>query len=247
MTAVFNYTLRALLKERIFIFVSVFGSLCVFFSMLLGGLGVEAKNRIILNSVFTISELISILGAVYITSTTFLAQAVVESDVVILTRKISRNSFLAGKVFAIIAAGICGYILMFITGIFIFLINGIKPELYFLKIAIGACGKIFLVVFISTLFSMITTSGISTIVITLLFYILGNLRGEMEFLYEKMASPAKKLFIKTLIFLLPDFNILDFKNIDLKPSGVVMGAFKVLAYSFCTYVISISIFRKKEF
>ncbi|MCS7184925.1 MAG: hypothetical protein NZ870_03245, partial [bacterium] len=116
----------------------------------------------------------------------------------------------------------------------------------FIEIVFSTFLKIALTVFIATFFSMFTTSGMSTLVMSLLAYILGNLKGEMEFLYEK-AVGLNKLILKILLVTLPSFNVLNYKDHEFNSQAMLYAFFYCLVYCFILYSLAFLIFKRKEF
>jgi len=169
----------------------------------------------------------------------------------ILSKPVSRDEFIIGKFFGLSLTMLTALGAMaFIFFIFVALSGGGFEWgilLYFFMLAL----ELLVIVAISLLFSSFTTPILSFI-FTVSLYLIGHVMWTFNEFKLLLKAPAWKAFTQVLYYLLPNLDKFNIKNevvlgTPLNPWTVLYSILYALAYMAALLLLTVLIFRKREF
>ena len=112
--------------------------------------------------------------------------------------------------------------------------------------------KVFVVAVLALFFSLFATSAPSALVFTFCLWFLGHFGQEMSFILNKTLAGFPKFLIDALLFVVPNFQILNFRDLFMTPgfslgSFVGWGSLYAASYAGLFLILSFMVFAKKEF
>jgi ABC-type transport system involved in multi-copper enzyme maturation permease subunit len=228
----------------------LFAAVLLASTLLLGALGGEQKNRMILDLGLVSIETFTLLVTVFASVTLVSEEMETRTLYLILARPVARYQFVLGRFFGLITLLAATYLLMALGHLTVLYFERIPPDRsYFLSLWFS-WEKIVLITAIAMAFSLFATSTVSAVSFTFFFWILGHFSSELRFLAHK-AVPAVRLFGNLFYYVTPNFQIMNLRDITPSAgagSGWLWPIFGYgLSYTMATLAIVILLFRKKEF
>jgi len=169
----------------------------------------------------------------------------------VLTRPVSRATYLTGRYLGLLFAVYCGMLVMALMHVTLLKFKGWEFVMRYPLAILLSAGKITIIGSISLFFSLFSTSAVSSISFTIFFWVLGHFTEEISFLSSKITNVGLKVVLKIAYFLTPNlqfFNLKDFWEVPhIVGSWLFIPLGYCVAYSAFCIAMSILVFKKKEF
>jgi len=245
------YTFIESVRNKVFYVLVLFGVVIVFASLLLAALGGEQPQRILLDVGLNAIEFFALLTVGFSAVTLVLEEIESKTVYLILTRPVSRWTYLAGRYLGLLLAVYCGMLLMALMHVALLKLEGWQFAARYPLALLLSAGKITIIGSLSLFFSLFSTSAVSSISFTIFFWLLGHFGEEISFLSTKVPNIFLKIFLKAVYLLTPNlqlFNLRDFWEVP----GIVGGwmfitAGYCLVYSALFLALSVWVLAYKEF
>lgn len=249
--SIIHYTFIESIRNRIFYVLVLFGFILVGAALLMSALGGEQPQRILLDLGLNAIEFFALLTIGFSAVTLVLEEMESKTIYLILTRPVSRATYLTGRYLGLLAAVYCGMAIMACAHLGLLVLNGwVFSGRYLIAVALSA-GKITVIGSLAVFFSLFSSSAVSSISFTVFLWVLGHFSEEMRFLAMKVPGIIVKCMILIAYYLVPNlqlFNLRDFWSIPaVSPAWLFGTAVYGLLYSVLALALSLLIFRKREF
>lgn len=245
------YTFIESVRNKVFYVLVFFGAVIVLASLLLAALGGEQPQRILLDVGLNAIEFFALLTIGFSAVTLVLEEMESKTIYLVLTRPVSRVTYLVGRYLGLLAAVYCGMLLMAVMHVALLKLNGWDFAMRYPLAILLSAGKIAVIGSLSLFFSLFSTSAVSSISFTVFFWVLGHFSEEISFLSSKLQSIIPKLVLKAVYYLVPNlqyFNLRDFWEVPNIAGPWMFISFGYgLAYSAVFIGLSLWIFTRKEF
>lgn len=237
-------------KNRFFHLLLVFAGVLIYASILLGVMAVDEEYRVILDFGFGLMELISMVFVVFVSATAITKEIELKTIYLVFTRPVPRLVYISGKIFSIFASTAIVLSIMSIMHISLMLVRGFSvADLYF-KVILFMWFKLIIIASLTVFVSMFSTSMISTVTISVIFWTLGHFMSETKFLIEKAKGPLSTI-LKLAVYAIPNLQLYNLKDIFEVETFTGIFWYHRLGYMIGFVVIStcfsMFLFRKKEF
>ena len=244
-------TFRESIREKILVVSLLFGVILMGSSLLLSPLAVGAKQKIIMDVGLAAISIIGVLTAVFLGSTLVHKETDKKAIYLVLTRPLSRSSFLAGKLAGIVLA--------------IALVFAVMTAVMLVTIALGR-GIVRPAVFASVYLSFLETTVVCSIVMlfstfttpmltsffALCIFAAGSLSGDLKVFASKFGGEGIKLVTGFLYYLLPNLKVFNLRheavhNLPFNTGDILRATLYAAVYSGVVLFFACSIFRRREF
>ncbi|MFA5859465.1 MAG: ABC transporter permease subunit [Elusimicrobiota bacterium] len=246
-----KYTLRESLRNKAFFIVIVFGLIILFSSLFFSILGGEQEIRLLTDFGLTAIEFFCFITTVYLGTTIILEEINNKTIYFIVTRPISRGTYIMGRYLGILLTVLIGALAMYGIHIVLLVLKGWKPEYAYFMGYFGLILKLMLILSVATATALLTTSAMTGLVFTLLIWVAGHFSQEMKYLMTKTAEMFPKILMTIGYYCLPNFQYFNYRDnavLSTMSAGFVFGTLAyALLYTTVCLAITIIIFRRKEF
>jgi len=246
-----RYTFTEIFRNKVYYVLVLFAFVLVGAALLLGALGGEQKNRMIIDFGLVSIEAFTLLVAVFAAVTLVLEEMESKTLYLVLSRPVARYEFVLGRYLGL---------LLLLTATFLFMASSHMALLHVEHISIDSgyalsllysWEKIVLITAIGMAFSLFATSTVSAVAFTFFFWIMGHFSSEIHFLAQKTSKPLLTALFNAFYYLAPNFQVMNLRDL---PSASLAGSgwlWPAAGYGIC-YTVSclavvILLFRKKEF
>ncbi|MCX5782492.1 MAG: ABC transporter permease subunit [Elusimicrobia bacterium] len=246
-----HYTFVENTRNKIFYVLVLFGVVIVAASSLIGAISGEQNTRVLLDFGLGSIEFFALISISFSAVTLILEEMEQKTIYLVLTRPVSRSSYLIGRFTGLLAAVLCGMALMAIVHLGVLFLNGWKfTPRYILGLCLSG-EKIMVIGSLALFFSLFSTSAVSSISFTVFFWILGHFSQEINFISNRTKDVIPKVLGKIIYYLIPNlqyFNLRDFWDVPgILGSWIVISIGYGLIYSLFFLVLSLWFFKYKEF
>jgi ABC-type transport system involved in multi-copper enzyme maturation permease subunit len=250
-----RYTFIGNLRSKVFLILILFGIFFLSVTFLLSVLGQEQQIRILTDLGLASIEILSLFTAVFLTVNLILEQIEQRTIYLVLTRSVTRAEYLLGSYLGTLAAIFLCVAAMTGLNTAILLWKGwnIGEEglIYFASVLLSF-EKIALISSVGFFFSLFSSSGVVALVFTFFIWTAGHFMEEVRFLVEKMTSAPLKIAVEAAYFVLPHFQYLNARDLQVVLEGqvskfVLEGSLYAFLYSSAALLFAFAAFRKKEF
>lgn len=246
------YSIKENLRTKIYLVVILFSVVLVFVGFLLMGLsGFEQPQRILVNTGIATIEIFCLV-LMLLNSVGLLLQEIENKTIyLVLSKPISRTKYIVGKYIGLLMVALLTILLMScIHLIFIRISRWYVPKEYFLTI-FAIFLKIGMITSIAIFFALVMTSQIASVTVCLLLWIVGHFSSEFIFIVEKIKSKSIQIFLKTVYYLIPNFQYFNFKDFFdssefVSKISLTKGLTYWLLYNVICIFLSCILFRKKD-
>jgi len=244
-------TFRESIRERILAVAILFGLILMGSSVLLSPLAVGAKQKIIMDVGLAAISIIGVLTAVFLGSTLVHKETDKKAIYLVLTRPLSRSSFLAGKLAGILLA--------------IALVFAAMTAVMLVTIALGR-GIVRPAVFASVYLSFLETTVMCSIVMlfstfttpmltsffALCIFAAGSLSGDLRVFASKFGGEGMKIVTGFFYYLLPNLKVFNLRheavhNLPFSAGDVLRATIYAAVYAAVALFFACAIFRRREF
>lgn len=250
-----GYTFLNVFRNRVFWVLLLFGTLVIAASVLFGLLSQEQELRMLVDLGLATIELLTFLVSVFLMVNLILEEMESKTLYLVLTRNVSRTQYLLGKFLgAVFSIGVC-ILVMTLLHLLVLFWKGWSlgnEGLYYFSTIFTTLEKVFLISSLALFFSLFASSGIVALTFSFFFWMAGHFGAELKFLAGKIESEVLKIVFKGIYYILPNFQYLNVRDLWVSVSGqfshfLIQGTLYTLLYSSVLLLLSIFLFRKKEF
>lgn len=244
-------TFRESMRERILVVALIFGVVLMGSSVLLSPLAVGAKQKIVMDVGLAAISIIGVLTAVFLGSTLVHKETDRKAIYLVLTRPLSRSSFLAGKLAGIALALALVFAVMTVVMLgTIALGKGAVRPAVFASVYLSFLETI-VMCSIVMLFSTFTTPMLTSF-FALCVFAAGSLSGDLKVFAAKFGGEGMKLATGSFYYLLPNLKVFSLRheavhNIPFKTGDVARATIYAIVYSAVVLFFACTIFRRREF
>lgn len=244
-------TFRESIREKILVVALLFGVILMGSSVLLSPLAVGAKQKIIMDVGLAAISIIGVLTAVFLGSTLLHKETDKKAIYLVLTRPLSRSSFLAGKLAGIVFAIALVFVVMTVVmlGTIVLGRGIIRPAVFasvylsFLETTV-VCS---IVMFFSTFTTPMLTSFFALCV-----FAAGSLSGDLKVFASKFGGEGTRLVTEFLYYLLPNLKVFNLRheavhNLPFKTGDILLATVYAAVYCAVVLFFACSVFRRREF
>jgi ABC-type transport system involved in multi-copper enzyme maturation permease subunit len=194
----------------------------------------------------------SFLSAAFIAVRMILQEMEEKTVYLILSRPVTRPTYLLGRFFGIISV-LASYIIIMAGALtLMLLVKGWEFNSYIILISFTVFLKVLIITSFAILLSLVSTSSASSFVSIFFLWALGHFAGELKYLNHLLKEAG--IFITPLIrfiyYIIPNFNFLNYKDTfhvaETGFSAYFYPAGYAIFYSAVVITLSIIIFNKKE-
>lgn len=236
-------------KNRFFQLVLIFAGVILYAAILLGVMADEQEARVLTDFGLGLIELVGLAAIIFGCAAAILSDMESKTIYLVLSRPVPRPVYLMGKLFGLFLTVGTVMACMGLLHIALLYTRGFSPPQFYCKILFLSWVKTILTGSLALFVSLFSTSILSTVVISFIFWTLGHFLAEARFLLEKTQNAAVA-FVKPLLYIVPNLQLYNLKDRwDIAASGpdwpvVIVYA---LMYSTACALASVWLFRKKEF
>lgn len=243
-----GHSLREQLRSRFFSVILLFGGVLLYMSLVLGALAADQELRVLLDFGLSLIELLSTGAACYAAATGLLREMEMKTIYLVLTRPVSRSSYLFGRAFGLFASAVCAVALMALMHLSLLFLKGWRWESAYL-LALGGIGlKIVVASSLATFLALISTSALSALSMSAVVWMLGHFTQEMRFLLERSGLQGR--ILGAVVYIIPNLQLFNFRD-RVGAAGLQEPVLFALAYAplyaaACLFATLI-LFKRKEF
>jgi Cu-processing system permease protein len=244
-------TFRESVRERILAVALLFGVILMGSSVFLSPLAVGAKQKIIMDVGLAAISIMGVLMAVFLGSTLVHKEVDKRAIYLVLTRPISRASFLAGKLAGIVLAIALVFLAMIAVMLGTVLLGrgivtpAVLASVYlsFLETAV-VCSVVLL-------FSTFTTPMLTSF-FAICVFAAGSLSGDLKVFASKFGGEGMKLATSAFYYLLPNLKVFNLRheavhNLPFRTGDILRATIYAAVYCAVALFFACSIFRRREF
>ncbi len=245
-----RYTFIEIFRNKVYYVLLLFAGVMILSTLLLGSLGGEQRDRMIIDFGLSSIEFLALVISVFAAVTLVLDEMEKRTLYLILTRPVSRFHFILGRFMGLIAIISVAFILMAAGHMALLRILKIPTGVHYALSLYFSWSKIVVITSVALVFSLFSTSTLSAITFTFFLWILGHISGELRFLAQKSAQPLLSGICKAIYYLAPNFEAMNVRDIPmdlLSRSWLWAAGGYSLTYTLACLALTGFLFRKKEF
>ena len=243
-----THAFREQLRSRFFAVSLVFGGLLIYMSVLLGTLAADQELRVLQDFGFSAIELLTTAAVAYAAASGLILEMEAKTIYLIFCRPVSRPAYIAGRWLGLMLSAACAIALMASMHLLLLFVKGWRWESSYLLVLAGIGLKVAVTGALAALLALISTSVISGLLMTGVFWTLGHFVEEMRFL---LAQPSLKTrALSAVVYLVPNLQLFNFRD-RLGDPHLGASVFFALAYAplyaAACLLLTMLLFRRREF
>jgi Cu-processing system permease protein len=243
-------TFKETIRNKILYNILIVAGVALVLSISFGDLSVFSRGQVMADFGLAIMSLTGLLLAVFIGVGLLGMEISTKTIYGILTKPVSRNAFIFGKFFGLLATLLLNFVLIAVVFFVTIRIVGANQGFDIFYAVILILIEMVVIVAAAIFFSSFTTPTLAAI-FTLGFYIAGHLNDLVNIGAQQQNDFVWRIVLKTLFFVLPNlenFNIRTAIVYGLPvPSGFVTGAVVYgLLYTSILLMLSVVFFSRKD-
>jgi len=245
-----RYTFIEIFRNKVWYVLILFSAILIVSTLLLGTLGGEQKDRLILDLGLATIEMIAFLSTVFAAVNLVLAEMESRTLYLILTRPVARVIFIVGRFLGLIAIMTCAFLLMSAAHIGLLTYIHAAPDRHYFLSLLFSWEKIVVITAVALVFSLFSTSAASALTFTFFFWIMGHFSTEILYLARKASRPFLIFLCKTFYYIFPNFQSMNIRDIPpeiTNPRWLWAAGGYGLSYTCVCLLFTALLFRKKEF
>jgi Cu-processing system permease protein len=245
-----RYTFVEIFRNKVYYTLLLFAGVLVLSTLLLGALGGEQKNRMILDLGLAGIEIFALVSAVFAAVTLVLEEMESRTLYLVLTRPVARSQFVVGRYLGLVAILTCTILLMAAAHLALLKWIHVPIDKMYALSVLYSWEKIVVVAALALVFSLFSTSTVSAVTFTLFFWVMGHFSAEILFLAQKASPPLLTVFCDVFYYLAPNFQIMNLRDLppDITNAKWLWAAGGYgLTYTGVCLGLTALLFRKKEF
>ena len=249
-----EYTVKENIRHKIFYTILLFALVIMASSLIFSMLSPEEETRVILDIGLGAIEIFAFLSAIFAAVGLVLGEMENKSVSLILARPVRRFEYIWGRYVGILSISLFSILLMTSALLILLFIKGWRFDFRFLLAVTFIFLKVIIISALAILFSLISTSAISSISATFFLWILGHVTDHLKYLNYVLLQKGVKItiFLKAIYYLLPNFQYLNLKDYIGNPNPLTGAtilwqlAYSLVYASVATW-LSVLVFSRKEF
>ncbi|MBI4056348.1 MAG: ABC transporter permease [Elusimicrobia bacterium] len=240
------------IRIRAFQLILIFGGGALYAALLLGALAVDQEIRVLLDFGLGFMELMALIVAIFGAATSILKEIELKTIYLILSRPVTRTEYLLGRYLGLILTVFLSMLAMSLLHLSILFLKGWPWNPLYPLLVLLSYLKICVIAALGTLLAMLSTSILSAISLTFIFWTLGHFLTEVRFLIQK-SQGIVVWFLKPLSFLIPNLQIFNLRDrweaiSQMTPlSTLNLSLSYTLLYSSACLFLAQWLLRRKEF
>ena len=249
--AISGYTVKQHLRHKVYLSVLIFGLVLVTGALVISSLS-TGRVRMLMNLGLAGIEFLALLTVIFTTVNLVLEEVESRTVYLMLTHPLERWEYLLGRYIGTVISIMFAMLLMMVLHVGLLVLAGWKPGLFYLAAWLGSAGKVLVVSAVALVFSLFSTSAVSSMSFTVLLWILGHFSEELRFLGQKSVNVLVKALVWAVYHVTPNFsyyNYRDFGDAISTPPASWFGWMGIytLAYLAVCMVLANFLFSQKEF
>ena len=198
-------------RDRAFLSLSASGILLLFFSIILGRMAVGGYDRVIQNMGMWVLGTWGLISAAYIGANLIRNEFQRQTAYLILSRPVTRTVFLLGKFMGMVA--VVTVIFLVLSLVWIVIMNGKSVPVTTNHIIAMAFiwGEWILLAAFSLFFASFTSPVMQVFFLTGISF-LGHWARDLKILAEQMESPAVRMLLEGIYYVLPNLEAVNFRE-----------------------------------
>ncbi len=259
--AIARTTVIEQIRNRLYLVILFFGGAILAASLFLGALAPGHRVRVIFDLGLVTLELFGLATAIFGAVSLVLQETESKTIYLILTRPVSRTTYILGRyVGLIIAVALTMLAMSALHLLAIFSDHDLFVEFTYgwsfwhtyPLLLLMAGGKMMITASLALFFSLFATSQVSALVFTSSFWIAGHFWSELRFLIQHSTSGVMRGVALTLAWVLPNFQFFNLRDTFMVPGHVATFPLWTtlvygLAYTGAFLALSSFWFSRKEF
>lgn len=246
------FSLKENLKTKLYLVLFLFSIVLIFIGLLLTQLsGFEQPQRVLINTGIAMIELFCLVVVLLNSVGIFLQDLETKSIYLVLSKPISRTSYIIAKFIGLLLVTIINILIMSSIHVLLIKISKWNINIEYLLVLITIFLKVGIISSVSLLTSIAMTSQTVSVITSLLVWISGHFITELQFIIKKTQSIPLKMIFNSIIYLIPNFQYLNIKDFFDSPYfvskfSIIFGILYWLVYSSSVLTISCVVFNKKN-
>ena len=228
-------------RDRGIAILVVFGTLFILVSLVFGQMAVGGKIRVIQNMGFWVIGLWGLFAVIYLGSNIISQELKHHTIYMVLSRPVNRTIFLLGKFTGMLIVLFLIFLLLCMVWLGLLLFEGIDiSRMHF--IALGFIfGEWVLLAALSLFFASFTSPLLHNFFLFGICF-LGHWSNDLKLYSDNIVEPLIKYFLKTIYYILPNLEALNFRQMALLQipvgSGLMIEGFAVLLMWVATTLVA---------
>ncbi|MFH1620397.1 MAG: hypothetical protein ABIG11_10920 [bacterium] len=243
------HSLREQWKSRFLQLVIIFAGVMLYASLLLGAMAVEQEGRVLTDFGLALLELAGLAAVILSSSTTIQSDMESKTIYLVLCRPVPRSAYLLGKLSGILVSVAFAVLCMGFLHASLLTLRGIPIPPYYAQALLFSWVKLAIIGSLAVAVSLFSTSVLSSVVISSIFWTLGHFLAEARYLLDK-SSAVVTIMSRPLLYAVPNLALYNVKDrmdaAAAHPAWSVLSGYALLYIGACT-LFSVALFRKKEF
>ncbi len=245
--AIAKFTLKENISNRIFNGILFFGMIVIFTTVVLKEISLYDSAKVIKDVGITLIEFFVLMMTVYISSTMIIKHKNEKSIYLVLTKPVSKSTYVSGINFGIMGTVLLNLLLMGVVLFGVLLWQKGDTGVGYLYSMLFIFYKLSIITSIGVLFSIVADSVVTANIFTFSMYIIAHAVLEIKMLAEKIENPLYKYILEGVYYILPNMRVLNYKDYlkDIEPNILKITVY-VIGYIAVTIALSNIIFSKKK-
>jgi len=250
-SAIMGYTVKQHLRHKAYFTVILFGLVLIIGSLVVSSLS-TGRLRMLTDLGLSSIEFLALITIIFTTVNLVLEEMESRTIYLMLVHPIKRWEYLLGRYAGTVVSVVLGMAVMMALHIAVLYVAGWRWQNFYIIAWICSVGKIIVMSAIALLFSLFSTSAVSSMSFTVLIWILGHFSEELRFLGEKSGNFIIRAVSWALYNITPNFsyyNYRDFFSAALTPPAAWYGWMVIYTLSYtgvCLFLANF-LFSQKEF
>lgn len=252
MKSIFNIakmTFFEIQREKFFLVITSVGFLLGFFSLLLGELSLNEKNKIIFDVTLAVSQVLSVLLGIVLSSQIIQKEIEKQTLLLILSKPIERYHFYFGKLLGVIL--VVGILSSTLSMFSIFLTQRFDLVFETTIAWLAIYAEVSILSLLACFFSL-SMRGLLAVSLTIAIFLLGHWIPDLQFFAKSSNNPNLIAISQALEWVIPQFYLFNFKSFFLLenqiPSNYILWLFVHTSFwIFLILYFSVRTFNKKDF
>ncbi len=175
-------------KNRFFQLVAAFAVIALYFGLILREMAGDQQARVYAHFGLGLCELVGMASAIYLCSTAVIRDMETKNIYLLLSRPVPRWSYVAGKFSGLTASVISAIACMGLAHAAFMLLRHYPVPSYYASALVASCLKAAVIGALAMFVSLFSTSVLSSVVMSFIFWTLGHFLSEARFIAHKLGG-----------------------------------------------------------
>ncbi len=234
-------------RNRFFTLFAVFAFAAIYASVLAGVMAVDQEARVLTDFGLALMELVALAYALFSASSVLLREAETKTIYLVFSRPVPRSAYLAGKLAGSLMTSALMLAVMGLMHLLLLKFRGFGVPPGYAWALSGSLLKLAVITSFAFFVSLFSTSAVSTLVISGVFWTAGHFVTETRFLAESSGG-AVAAALKAAIWIIPNLQL--FNARDAAGASCALGPaafFSAAAWVAGSYLAAVWLISGKEF